>query len=166
MKLARNKQICELYQKGWTGTEIAKHFNLKPNIVFALLKKWYPRVYDRPYIGHNTTEYKEAYYKKLYEKYKQVYKPFLYTHGELAELMDCSVPHLIKLIDMYNLNHIRLQTFKHYKSLCNVPDVFLEEIKTFCDKNGFASVRQLAVRAINEYILQHSTLEEEYDRKD
>lgn len=60
------------------------------------------------------------------------------------------------MIRKYRLNNQWLKTYDSQISLCNTSNEFREAIKEFAKNNGYKSVRDVVVRAINEYMLQES----------
>ena len=168
MKTERNKIICDWYHSGATVSEISRRTNMQRGDVYNLLKTWYPRFYKTQFVGANSKEY----YAELHKKYLEIYEPFVYRISEIARLCDCSIARLNKMFELYGIQHRRMQTYKHQKTLCNVPGEYYDEIKDYAKKYKFKSVRQLAVCALNEYMLVHEEdylmkkWEEEYDSKD
>ena len=157
MKLARNRMICTWYRNGMSGTEIANKIGTNKRNVYVLLKKWYPIYFNTPYVGKHSDKYRKEFYEELYKKYRQYYMPNIYTTKELAKLMGCTIAQLNKLCELYNLDYQRLKIGKRQRTLCNVPEDFYKRIQKFSENMGFKSIRQFAVCAINEYILQYET---------
>lgn len=148
----RAKAICDLYHKGITSGEIAKQYKMLPNGVKQVLKAWYPKFYGREY--EKRVEKTDKKLKDLKAKFDEIYIPKKYKTVEMCKLLGCKGYEFMQMLNKYNIEYLRLQTYKNQKSLCNVPDVLKQEINEYANKLGI-SVRELAMRAICEYMLYH-----------
>ena len=151
-KEERNKLICDLYHDGKTIREISEIIKLKKAPLMTILKRDYNLYYTDAFIS--PSEKIKIKSEKLKEEFLKIYQPFRYSRAEICRKLNCKESQFEHMLNMYNLTHLRLKTYKSQKTLCNVPDEFFNEIKEYCNKHGM-SVRKLAVTAINEYILKN-----------
>ena len=166
MEFERNKLICRWYHDGSRICDITERLNTSHASVLAALKRWYPKFYDMPYQGKHSKEYREHFYEELYKKYRLYYVPYAQTRTDIIKLMNCTVAQFNKMCEIYHIDYQRLGTYKTQKTLCNVPVDFYESIVDFAKKYHFKSVRQLAVCAINEYMLKYEEEEIDDDTED
>lgn len=144
------KTICEMYKKGYSVSEISKLLDCEWHAVKDMLRRHYFEFYKeqlqkKQQILASRTEY-------IYNRYNELYVPFVYTEKEMCEKIGCTVAEFERMLLTYNLKHQRLNLSKKSKSLCNMSVDFYEVCKAYCDEKGI-SVRELACRAINEYML-------------
>lgn len=158
MKTERNKLMCDYWNKGLTITEISKLIGVAKNNIVKSLRLWYPVYYNQEYIGKNSLEGKEKYFKDLYEKYKEIYSPFIYKQKELLNLLGCNANQFDLMCKKYNIHHQRANVYKYQRTLCNVPDVYYQMISKVANKRG-QSVRELVTNAISVYLLDCKELE-------
>ena len=64
----------------------------------------------------------------------------------------------------YNITHQRLKTYDSQKTLCNVSEEFYDEVSKFVKENNFKSVRELAVNAIQDFILFYNLKNEDNEQ--
>lgn len=146
----RIKTICVLYQQGISMSAIARQLNHPRCTIERVLSHHYFSVTGEEFLlYHDKRKLKLAALKTAFEN---IYVPFKYSRAELCRQLSCSEMELESMLQLYNLSHLRLQTYKHQRTLCNVPDEFYADVKKFADKNHI-SVRDVACRAINNYIL-------------
>lgn len=142
--------VCTMYHNGQSLTTIAKQYHDQPHNIVQFLDRWYFRVYGVNWV--KLRERNEARAKQLKEIFDKVYKPFVYNRAQLCRLLNCKSSELEFMLKYYNITYLRLQTYKSQKTLCNVPEENFEEYKEYANKHNI-SIRELACRAINEYIL-------------
>ena len=148
----RSKLICEMYNKGLPVVSICKQLNVPHNTVILNLKRWYKEIYNEPY--KNFHEKRCERLKELADKFKEVYKPFIYNRTDMCKMLNCNIAEFECMLKKYNLTHLRLQTYKYQRTLCNVPQLNYNEYKKYA-KAKKMSMRELACVAINEYILNN-----------
>lgn len=139
-----------MYHSGQSLTTIAKQYHNQPHNIVQFLDRWYFRIYGVNWA--RLKERNEARAKQLKEIFDKVYKPFVYNRAQLCRLLNCKSSELEFMLKYYNITYLRLQTYKSQKTLCNVPEENFEEYKEYANKHNI-SIRELACRAINEYIL-------------
>lgn len=144
------KVICALYHDGYSLTAIAKNYGCLVNNVVEYLDRWYKRIYGSNWV--KLRDKRKVRIEQIHDKFVKVYKPFIYSRAEICRELNCSITEFECMLKTYNLTHLRLQTYGTQKTLCNVPKENFEEYKAYANKLGI-SVRELACRAINEYIL-------------
>ena len=157
-KLDKAQAICLAYREGSTVSEISRKFGNDHSVIVAYLKRYFEYFYNEPYQSY--AEKKASRLEELYEKYKEIYVQGMYTRSQLCELLSCNVNELEAMIHKYKLNNQWLKTYSGQVTLCNTSNEFRESIKEFAKKYGYKSVRAVAVRAINEFILQEMLREE------
>jgi hypothetical protein len=69
--------------------------------------------------------------------------------------MGCSIKEFEYMSRKYKLKNQWLKTYAGQVTLCNVSNEFKDSIVEFAKKYGFKSCRAVAVRAINEFMLQY-----------
>ncbi len=142
--------VCTMYHNGQSLTTIAKQYHDQPHNIVQFLDRWYFRVYGINWV--RLRERNEARAKELKPLFDEIYKPFVYNRAQLCKLLNCKLSELEFMLKYYNITYLRLQTYKSQKTLCNVPEENFEEYKEYANKHNI-SIRELACRAINEYIL-------------
>ena len=151
-KLDKGKAICVAYKNGLTLTEISKAFGNAHSVIVSYLERYFPMVYGEPYQSY--ADKKAPRLEELYNKYREIYVQGLYTRQQLCEILGCNVNELEAMICKYNLNNQWLQTYDGQVTLCNTSKEFRNSIRDFANKYGYKSIRAVAVRAINEFMLQ------------
>ena len=145
---ARN--ICELYHDGQSLTAISKQYNCQVHNIVEYLDRWYSRIYDTKWARLRDLRLNKA--KEIKKKFTEIYKPFKYTRADICRMLKCTPSELEFTLKQYNMTHLRLQTYGKQKTLCNIPEENFEEYKAYANAHHI-SIRALACRAINEYIL-------------
>ena len=92
--------------------------------------------------------------QEIHKRYQDVYVQGLFTRAQLCEIINCNVNELEAMLKKYNLHHQWLQTYDGQQTLCNVSKEFKQSINEFVEEFGYKSVREVAVEAINEFMLQ------------
>lgn len=144
------KVICDLYKAGHSMTQIAKLYGHDESVISNYVKRYY-----KEFFGENPLTYKEKkkiYLRDLYNKYIEIYVPYLYSRTKMCNLLNCSILDFESMLEEFKINHPRLQTYKYQRTLCNVPEEVYNEYQRFCKKKGW-SMRKLATMAINNFIL-------------
>jgi len=144
------KIICDLYHDGHPVSEIAGAIHHGRDAVYRNLRKYYRSVIGEDFLLNK--EIKQIKLSKLKDEFEKIYVPFKYSRASLSRALGCSAVELECMLQKYNLTHLRLQTYKSQRTLCNVPKEIYEEYQEFANANDM-SMRDLACRAINEYIL-------------
>ena len=148
----KSKLICEMYNQGQSITSISQQLNIPRSTVDLNLKRWYNQIYNKNYKSfHNKRDER---IKNLSIKFKEVYKPFIYTRTDICRMLNCNIVEFECMLKKYNLTHLRLQTYKCQRTLCNIPELNYHEYKRYAENNNM-SMRELACVAINEYILNN-----------
>lgn len=153
MNIEKGKNICIMYNEGVSVSEIARVFKIKPNSVSQYLKRYYPKIYGAKWESFHEKQDKRS--AELLPKFKEVYVPFTYTRSEICEMIGCTLPELEHMFSKYNLSHMRLKTYESQRTLCNIPNDNYDVYSDYARKHNM-SVRKLACKAVNEYILMHS----------
>jgi len=143
------RQICEMYHNGLTMSSIARIMNCKTNLIVQYLNGYYSYFYGNKWLRKRQS-YND---RELFIKYRAEYVPGIYTRKELCEKIGCTIREFEHMCKTYNINHLRLHTYKNQKTLCNVPEEIFNDVKLFAQKHNM-SIRKLAMLAINEYILR------------
>lgn len=163
MDIRKAKQICKLYKQGLSATQIARIFNLDHSVIITYLKRWYPRIYDEKYIPF--AEKKAKYLQEIYDKYKLIYRKGVYTRTEMAEHLGCTTQDLEAMFRKFDLKNQWLKTYNGQVTLCNVPKEFKDDVMEFAEEFGFRSARDVAVNAINEFILYYRIKKGDYEKE-
>lgn len=150
-KIDKAKAICESYKAGNTISQIAKAFNLPHYQITNYLRNYFEMFYGKPFLSYH--ERKNERLKELYEEYNKIYVQKLYTRAQICRILKCNVNELEAMFKQYNLHNQWLQTYKEQVSLANVSKEFMKSIKDFIKKYKYKSVRDLAMQAINEFML-------------
>ena len=143
------RQICEMYHKGLTMSSIARMLNVGTNQIVQYLDRYYSTFYGN--------EWKRK--RNVYDDYdilqraKTIYTPGIYTRKDLCEKIGCTIQEFEHMCKTYNVKHLRLNTYKHQKTLCNVPEEIFNDVKSFAQKHNM-SIRKLTMLALNEYMLR------------
>ena len=148
----RARCICALYHAGESVSVIARQYEINHTVVIEYLDRWYHSIYGGPYKSFHQKRDERA--EELKERFECVYVPFLYTRADICRMIDCTPAELDHMLHKFKLTHLRLKTYANQRTLCNVPQENYDEYKKFADDHGL-SVRELACKAINEYILDH-----------
>ena len=147
----KGKEICEMYKNGVSLTTISKYYGNTLRNIIQYLNKYYIEIYGMPWKKKNKRiVYRD---KELYEKFQQVYTPFVYTRKSLSESLGCSTVELEHMCNTYNITHLRLKTYQGQKTLCNVPDDVYIDVVNYARKHKM-SIRDVAMRALNEYMIR------------
>lgn len=158
-KIDKAKVICLAYKNGTTIKQIASAFNQDQNLIKGYLERYFEKFYGEPFRPY--AELRALRLEEIYKKYKQVYVRGLFTRRQMCEICQCSVMELEAMIRKYRLHHQWLKTYDSQVSLCNTSNEFREAIKEFAENNGYKSVRDVAVCAINEFMLQETLRKKE-----
>ena len=150
MNISRGKEICKLYREGFTLTEISKKIGIAHSQVVSYLKNYYDKIYDEKYIPFAQSH--ADFLEDLYNRYKAVYVPGIYTYKQMCDLLGCKSSELIAMTNKYKLNNQWLKTYNGQDTLCNVPHAFKEELKVQAKKHGYKSVRDITVHALVEFL--------------
>lgn len=157
MKIEKAREVCAMARNGVPVTTIAKYFGNTHGTIRDMLNRWYRKFYDEDYVQYDTKLRQRA--TELYNKFKTIYAPFLYSRKEICTKLDCTATELDYMMRKFNLNHLRLQTYEHQVTLCNVPKEIHEEYKAYADQHNM-SIRKLACMAINDFILKDKLKED------
>ena len=152
-KIDKAKLICEAYKNGYTISQIGRAFGHGHCVIENYLKRYYQSFYGE--LHKPKSQKISEYLDDLYNRYKEIYVPSLYSREKLCEILGCKVYQLECMFTKYNLTHQWLKTYESQATLCNTSLEFREAVKDFAKKYGYRSVRAVAVRAINEFMLQH-----------
>ena len=160
----KGRAICCAYRDGMTLSQIARVFKTEHSEVNRYLKKYFEYFYGESYLSCNEKLENRA--NELYEKYKGVYVRGLYNRTQLCELMGCDIKEFEYMSRKYKLKNQWLKTYAGQVTLCNVSNEFKDSIMGFAKKYGFKSCRAVAVRAINEFMLQYEIFREKETDED
>ena len=152
VKNEKQKIICMAYKNGLTIAQIAKAFNHESSVIRTYLDKYFEEIYEEKFLP--CLKVKEEEMKRLYEKYQEVYVQGLFSREQICEILGCNVNKLEAMLRRYGLKNQWLKTYHNQKTLCNVSNEFYKSVKEFAQKNNYKSVRAVATRAINEFMLQ------------
>lgn len=164
MDIKKGKAICKLYKQGQSVTEIAKSIGTDHSVVVAYLKRYYPRIYDEEYVPFSEKRRKRL--VELYYEYKKVYVRGAYTRTEMCEMLDCTTLELEAMFRKFKLKNQWLKTYNGQVTLCNVPKEFKDDVMKFANEFGFRSARDVAVVAINEFMLWYQLKMEECNEEE
>lgn len=153
MKLEKAKNICKMYNEGISVSEIARVYNNTNNSIVQYLDRYYKNIYGQEWESFHEKQDKRS--AELLPVFNSVYIPFTYTRKEICEIMDCTLQEFEHMLSKYDLTHLRLKTYEGQRTLCNVPNDNYDVYAEYAHKHGM-SVRKLACKAINEYILMHN----------
>ena len=151
VKVERNKLICDLYHNGKTVREISELIKLRKSVVMVILQRDYEKFYEDAFVTPHDKFLLRV--EELKNKFLEIYQPFIYSRADISKKLKCTETQLEYMLNKYNLEFLRLKTYKSQKTLCNVPDEFFDELKEWCIKHN-TSIRKVTVTAINEYILK------------
>ena len=151
-KLDKAKAICTAYKNGLTVAQIARAFDNEYDNILGYLRRYFEHFYGEPFVSYS--EKKKDRIAKIYEDYKSVYVKGLFTRTQLCKILDCNVNELESMFRKYKIKNQWLKTYESQITLCNTSLEFRESIKEFAEKYGYKSVREVAVQAINEFMLQ------------
>ncbi len=143
--LLDDKTICDEHINGSTITEIAKKYNSTDTVITAILKK-----NDIEIINHRNYNYSEEQIKELI----RLYTVELKTSFELAELFDCTVVRVNKILNDNNIGIIRRAANKktfNEEDTNKIIELFKSKTKTF-DEIGkmFDCSGDIISRVLNE----------------
>lgn len=158
----KSKICCYMYKEGMSINNISKGMNIPYKQVEQYLKTSYKYFFDEAFESSREKLYKKL--KEIYDKYTDIYIPFFYTRKQISELINCSTIELEKMFTHYNITHQRLKTYDSQKTLCNVSEEFYDEVSKFVKENNFKSVRELAVNAIQDFILFYNLKNEDNEQ--
>ena len=144
------KQMCDLYHDGHSITYIANITNNTRESVHRMLKTHYFDFIGEKFLSKQ--DKKKAKLAEIKDKFNKIYVPFKYSRAEICRALGCTIVEFESMLQLYNINYLRLNTYKAQKTLCNIPYEIYNEYKEFIRKKGI-SMRQLACRAINTYLL-------------
>ena len=147
------KKICELYQDGCRVVDIAEALNHGRDAVYRALKKNYFLVTGQEFLLSKDS--KKIKYAELKKKFDNYYIPFKQSRKVLCKLLGCSVFDFEQMCKAYKINHLRLKTYGHQKTLCNVPEEVFNSVKAYANKHG-RSVREVVCCALNEFMLKEN----------
>ena len=164
MDIKKGKAICKLYKQGQSVTEIAKSIGTKYSVIVSYLKRYYPRVYGEDYVPFSEKRRKRL--VELYCEYKKVYVRGAYTRTEMCEILNCTTLELEAMFRKFKLKNQWLKTYNGQVTLCNVPKEFKDDVMKFANEFGFRSARDVAVVAINEFMLWYQLKMEECNEEE
>lgn len=143
------REICRLYHNGSTLTTIARIMGHKTNVIANYLNRYYNKIYGEEW------KRKQRVYddKEVYEKFKEIYMPKLYTRKEICEKIGCSIYELEHMFEKYKISKPRLNTYKNQKTLANVPEEVFNDVKKYAEEHNM-TIRGLVMLAINEFMLR------------
>lgn len=148
----RARHICALYHKGESVSSIARSFKIGHSVVNQYLERWYREIYFNDYKTFHQKREQRA--EELKDKFDNLYVPFLYSRTDMCRMLMCTPADFEYMLSKFKLKHLRLKTYANQRTLCNVPQENYLDYKEFAEAHGM-SVRELACRAINEYIIDH-----------
>lgn len=164
MDIKKGKAICKLYKQGQSVTEIAKSIGTDHSVIVAYLKRYFPRIYNEEYVPF--AEKRKKRLEELYKKYKMVYVRGAYTRTEICYMLDCTTLELEAMFRKFKLDYQWLKTNNSQVTLCNVPKEFKDDVMKFANEFGFRSARDVAVVAINEFMLWYQLKMEECNEEE
>lgn len=159
MNIERGKSVCELYRQGLTLTEVAKTLGISHSQVEAYLKTYYKKIYDEDFVPYAKKQAKVL--SELYQRYQDIYVPGVYTRKTLCKALGCDVHQLEAMLRRYGLKNQWLKTYAGQVTLCNTSKEFRDSVSEFAKANGFKSVREFTIFAINEMMLYLKDKEDE-----
>lgn len=162
--LDRGKAICSAYRDGMTLSQISRAFKIGHSEVNRYLKRYFEYFYGEKYIP--VSERLESRATDLYAKYNEIYVHGVYNRTKMCEMLGCSIREFEYMSKRFGLHHQWLKTYAEQVTLCNVPNEFKDSIMEFAKKYGFKSCRAVAVRAINEFMLQYEIFGEKEKDED
>lgn len=148
-KPEKARQICEMYHDGLTMSAIAKVMDCHTNSIVQYLDRYYSKFYGEEW-KRKRIQYND---EELYSKFVKVYSPEIYTRKDLCEKIGCSIFEFEHMCETYNISFLKCLTYKHQKTLCNVPKEVYDDVKKYANSHNM-SIRKLTMLAINEYILR------------
>ena len=163
-KMDRARVICESYRNGMTVSELCRAFDCCHPTIVHYLEKYFEVFYGEGYKPF--TEQKKDRLEYLYNGYKELYIRGLYSRNQICEMLGCSVNEFEAMCSRYGLKNQWLKTYAGQVTLCNVSKEFKDSIVKFAKKYGFKSCRAVAVRAINEFMLQQEIFGEKETDED
>lgn len=159
----KNKTICLMYRNGISISDISKFFKCNNHTIYEHLQRCYKVMYGEEFYAPDEIKRNRA--KELYEKFKEIYKPFVYTRKNYCDMLECSIVELEYMFNKYKISHLRAKTYKTQRSLCNVPETNYEEYFNYC-KNNNISIRKLAMCALNDFVLKYPEFKKYIDEGD
>ena len=164
MKIEKGKEICRLYKEGLSTTQIGKIFDTDHSVIVTYLKRYYPRVYGEDYVPF--AEKRKKRLLELYVEYKKLYIQGAYTRTQMCTKLGCTTLELEAMFRKFKLKNQWLKTYNGQVTLCNVPKEFKDDVMKFANEYGFRSAREVAVKAINEFMLWYQLKVEECNEEE